>query len=197
MSLTYHNLLLPGLLVTLMIVGVLIGTSSAKEGSRQLVIDFTSKHAGELWRVLNDNVMGGRSKGGFEMGESTLYFSGRTNTNGGGFSSIRTVPIELDLSGSENIKLRVKGDGRRYIFTMQTTARATWFFRVNYWHTFETKADEWTEVTLPLEDFYPTHHGRRLRGPRLDTSDIRGLGLMIYDKQDGPFALEVDWITSE
>ena len=42
------------------------------------------------WRIVNDNVMGGRSRGDFEISEESLSFFGATNTNGGGFSSIRS-----------------------------------------------------------------------------------------------------------
>ena len=42
------------------------------------------------WRIVNDNVMGGRSRGHFEISEQSLSFFGTTNTNGGGFSSIRS-----------------------------------------------------------------------------------------------------------
>ena len=65
------------------------------------------------WYVVNDNVMGGRSDGDFRIEEGELHFAGRTNTDGGGFSSIRTDAVELDLAEYDGIRLRVKGDGRR------------------------------------------------------------------------------------
>ena len=52
------------------------------------------------WYVQNDNVMGGRSEGDFNISSGQLIFAGNTNTNGGGFSSIRTQTLKLDLSGS-------------------------------------------------------------------------------------------------
>lgn len=64
--------------------------------------------------MVNDNVMGGRSEGGFDQEPGRLVFAGRTNTRGGGFSSVRTKPLALDLSEYEGIRVRVKGDGRRY-----------------------------------------------------------------------------------
>ena len=75
------------------------------------------------WYVVNDNVMGGRSDGDFRIEEGELHFAGRTNTDGGGFSSIRTDAVELDLAGYDGIRLRVKGDGRRYTWRLTTTAR--------------------------------------------------------------------------
>ena len=103
-----------------------------------LLTDFTSGSADLGWYVLNDNVMGGRSEGTFKEEEGTLIFTGDTNPRGGGFSSIRTQTIELDLSGQSGIRLRVKGDGRRYTWRLTTDAR--WRGRqVAYWADFETR----------------------------------------------------------
>ena len=38
--------------------------------------------------------------------------------------------------------------------------------------------------------------GRRVRGPRLEISAINSVGFMIYDKQAGPFALDITGIES-
>lgn len=75
------------------------------------------------WFVQNDNVMGGRSEGGFELDSGTVYFSGVTNTNGGGFSSIRSRALNLDLSDFSGIRLKVKADGRKYTWSIQTDAK--------------------------------------------------------------------------
>ena len=142
------------------------------------------------WYVVNDNVMGGRSEGGFEQQADELVFTGRTNTNGGGFSSIRTKPLQLDLSNSSGVQLSVKGDGRRY--TWQLTSTARWRGRqISYWADFETVNGEWHTVNIPFASFVPRFRGYELEGPALDPREIAGMGLMIYDKQDGPFELRL------
>lgn len=61
--------------------------------------------------------------------------------------------------------------------------------------TFETVADEWTTVELPLDSFQPTFRGYRPRRVApLDPADVGQLGLMLTDKQEGSFRLEIDWI---
>jgi len=92
------------------------------KGAELMVTDFTASSPELGWYVQNDNVMGGRSEGGFESKQGELLFAGNTNTNGGGFSSIRTQPFKLDLSDYAGIRLRVKGDGRRYTWQLQTKA---------------------------------------------------------------------------
>ena len=156
-----------------------------------LLTDFTASSADLGWYVVNDNVMGGRSEGGFDMEDTTLVFAGRTNTRGGGFSSIRTRQLELDLSAHGGIRVRVLGDGRRYTWRLTTTAK--WRGReVGYWADFDTVEGEWRTVDIPFAAFEPQFRGYRLDGPVLDTSRIRGMGLMIYDKLDGPFSLHLD-----
>ena len=155
-----------------------------------MITDFTSDSADLGWYVLNDNVMGGRSEGGFRIAGAELQFAGRTNTNGGGFSSIRTQPMQLDLSDQEGIRLQVRGDGRRYTWRLTTTAR--WRGRqVSYWADFDTREGEWSTVDVPFDSFVPVFRGMRLDGPALNPGQITSMGLMIYDKQDGPFDLRL------
>jgi len=155
-----------------------------------MLTDFTSSSSNLGWHVVNDNVMGGRSEGSFELQHGELDFSGRTNTNGGGFSSIRTKPLQLDLSDHAGIQLHVKGDGRRYTWRLTSTAR--WRGRqISYWADFETRNGAWSTVNIPFSDFIPKVRGNQLDGPVLDSGQITGMGLMIYDNQDGPFKVHL------
>lgn len=165
------------------------GTQTVPTEAR-LLTDFTSSSADLEWYVVNDTVMGGRSEGGFELGPEGLRFTGRTNTNGGGFSSIRTRAVDLDLSGYEGIRLRLRGDGRRYTWRLTTDSR--WRGRViGYWAEFETRTDGWTDVDIPFARFRPTFRGRELEGPALDPARVSGMGLMIYDGRDGDFDMHL------
>lgn len=168
-----------------MFLGLLLMTSSGL-----LLTDFTSNSSDLGWYVVNDNVMGGRSEGDFEQQEGELRFTGRTNTNGGGFSSIRTQAVQLDLSNSTGIELKIRGDGRRYTWRLTTNAR--WRGRrISYWADFETREGEWSTINIPFASFVPQYRGYQLEGPALDPAQITGMGLMIYDKQDGPFELHL------
>ena len=164
--------------------------SDSHPNEELLLTDFTSNSSDLGWYVVNDNVMGGRSDGDFEQDQGELSFTGHTNTNGGGFSSIRTKPVQLDLSGHDGIQLRVKGDGRRYTWRLTSTAR--WRGRqVSYWADFETRNGTWSTVNISFSSFIPRYRGYQLDGPALDPGQITGMGLMIYDKQDGPFNLRL------
>ena len=174
-------------------VGLLLMTPLYPEpaaGDERLLTDFTSASADFGWYVVNDNVMGGRSEGGFKIEQGELFFGGSTNTRGGGFSSIRTAPLELDLSSYDGVRLKVFGDGRRYTWRITTEAR--WRGRrVSFWADFDTTDGEWRTVDIPFANFIPQFRGYRLEGPGVNPAEITGMGLMIYDKQDGPFELRL------
>lgn len=147
------------------------------------------------WTTVNDNVMGGKSKGGPTFANGVLTFAGSTNTDGGGFSSIRTNPEDHDLSGQAGLLLRVRGDGRTYMASLRTDA-STDRWKIPFRAEFETVEGEWQTVFIPFEKFTPTFWGREIRDnpPTLELDKVQAIGLMIYDKKDGPFKLEVDWI---
>ena len=80
-----------------LLAAVLCGAHAGEE-ARMTPID--TPGAELAWQTVNDNVMGGRSRGGHTREGGTLVFAGSTNTRGGGFSSIRaSLPEVLDLSG--------------------------------------------------------------------------------------------------
>ena len=63
--------------------------------------------------------------------------------------------------------------------------------QVSYWADFETDKGAWTLVNIPFSSFIPRYRGYQLDGPALDPGRIKGMGLMIYDNQDGPFELHL------
>jgi NADH dehydrogenase [ubiquinone] 1 alpha subcomplex assembly factor 1 len=187
-----------GMIASAWIAGVLLMTfpgsppdaSGSDAGGTRMLADFTIDPVEPGWYVVNDNVMGGRSEGGFSIEQGELRFAGRTNTDGGGFSSIRTESVQLDLSKYAGIRLRVKGDGRRYTWRLTTNAR--WRGQdVGYWADFDTDDGAWVTVDIPFSRFIPQYRGTRLDGPELDPAQITGMGLMIYDRLDGPFELHL------
>ncbi len=183
-----HSLLAGLLLMT--ISDTSLNAADSHQGREVLLTDFGGGGSDMGWYVVNDTVMGGRSEGDFSQADGELSFAGRTNTRGGGFSSIRTRSLQLDLSNHEGIRLRVRGDGRRYTWRLTTTAR--WRGReVSYWADFATVAGEWSTVDIPFSNFVPRFRGYELDGPALDTGQVTGMGLMIYDNRDGRFELQL------
>ncbi|MFG0258759.1 MAG: CIA30 family protein [Phycisphaerales bacterium JB041] len=162
----------------------------------RVVVGFLDASASERWITVNDGVMGGRSSGGPSFADGLMTFSGVTNTNGGGFSSIRTQPSEWAFGDADGLLFRVRGDGRKYIAAVTTDTRiGRW--DVSYWAEFQTSGDGgWQTVALPFASFVPTMFGEDVSGrvAALEPRDAETLGLYIYDKQDGPFRIDVAWI---
>ncbi|MEL6499106.1 MAG: CIA30 family protein [Planctomycetota bacterium] len=159
------------------------------------------------WRTVNDNIMGGRSQGGGTFENGALIFAGSTNTNGGGFSSVRAGDKQWDLSAFDGLAARVRADGRTYVFHAQTDLtddRGTVFYRGEFTteQLIDTTGaaasgdDSWQTVCVPFEAFDPFVRGQNLRGQiaGLDPSSVRSIGVMIDDGLDGPFRLEADWV---
>ena len=186
-----HYAKITALAVFQVAIGLIYGTANSQETQIMdtlILSEFTGDSLDLGWYIQNDNVMGGQSQGSFEIVSDELIFSGNTNTDGGGFSSIRTHPLQLNLSDRSGIRVKVKGDGRRYTWHLQTDAR--WRGRsVNYWADFNTSMDEVVSVDIPFTSFVPQFRGFKLDGPELNTRQITQLGLYIYDKNDGPFEL--------
>ena len=154
-----------------------------------VITSFEEEETGLDWFVVNDDVMGGRSRSAATVAGSQLTFTGAINTNGGGFASVRTAPEPLELSAFDGVRLRVRGDGRTYKFRLTTDES-----RISYMAPFTTQAGEWLEVDLDFAEFLPSWRGRRLHRPPVDPATIDSVGFMLSDRRDGPFQLEVDWI---
>lgn len=158
------------------------------------LLDFTDPADVAQWRPVDDVVMGGVSRSVFsQAGPGVARFRGNVSLeNFGGFASVRTPPRAWDTAGATAFVLRVRGDGHQYKFTLRTSDG---FDGIQYQARFTAPAGAWSEVRLPVDGFVATFRGRKVPfAPALDPDCVRALGLMISDKQAGPFELLVDWI---
>ncbi len=160
------------------------------------VAEFTPEEMETLgWTIVDDGVMGGLSQGQREIGKDGIlrFFGTLSLENNGGFSSLRSKNVAMDLSDAEGLVLRVKGDGRSYQVRLSTDAE----FRggeVSFQAEFATKKDEWTEVKVPFKNLLGSWRGVKLPDKTFDAAKVRRVGLLLGDKKQGPFALHVDWI---
>jgi monofunctional biosynthetic peptidoglycan transglycosylase len=165
-------------------------TMNADTNAGKALFDFqtTTNQAG--WQVVNDDVMGGVSRSAFTVTNGAAVFRGEVSlANNGGFASVRSQPARHDLSGCQTFVLRVRGDGRRYKFTVRTE---TGWDAPLYQVSFPTKRGVWEEQRLAMKDFVPTFRGRVLTGaPPLDPAKVVSVGLLIADQQAGPFEIQV------
>lgn len=158
------------------------------------IFDFTIDSSLDSWYIMDDVVMGGRSDGNMKINEDGhgLFHGDVSLENNGGFSSVRYRPELLDVSDYKSCKLRVKGDGKSYQFRIKSDA----YDRFSYIYTFDTTG-EWETVVIPLHDMYPSFRGRRLDMDNYSGQTLAELAILIGNKKNESFQLEIDKITLE
>jgi NADH dehydrogenase [ubiquinone] 1 alpha subcomplex assembly factor 1 len=170
--------------------GIVMGV----EAKEKLIFGFDKPGEAEQWRTINDPVMGGMSQSSFQVTEKkTALFSGIVSLkNSGGFASVSSLPSDYNLSGFAGIAIRVKGDGKRYKFTIKTDTAFTGF---TYQSPFSTIKGEWTVIYAPFKNYVPSFRGSVMKDAEpIDAKKVKSFGFLIADKQEGPFRLEIDWI---
>ena len=170
---------------------VYVGTERAASMTDETGFRIDFADASSAWYSVNDNVMGGVSRGGLAasyegMGRFTGQLSMRNN---GGFSSVRTQVANASLAGYDGVEMRVRGDGRQYtLLAAPSNARGSW--QGNFRAT-----QDWQTIRVPFEEMELSVRGwRPSNSPTLTGRDIGMIGLLVADKQTRPFQLEIDWI---
>ena len=116
--------------------------------------------AAHEWRVINDTVMGGVSESTFEPTNTGAAFHGTVSlAHGGGFASVRAPTGAYDLSKAAGLQVHLRGDGKRYMWTLYTHPGG----RISYRISFDAPT-EWTMLTLPFDACEPYRRGRRVPG---------------------------------
>ena len=168
----------------------------SKEKTTNMLIDFTDKKAGHQMNVVNDGVISGLSLGTSEMTQNdSLLLKGNISLkNHGGFSSFRISGQRWDLSDWKGIEIHVRGDGRSYGLRATTEER---FLRssVSFTADFKTVKDDWVKLRIPFSAMKASWRGRKL-DRNFDPAQIKGLGIILADKQAGKFALEIKSISA-
>lgn len=159
-------------------------------------INLIEQGAPDGWYVINDGVMGGISQSRVTFTDrGTMLFSGEVSLeNNGGFASVRHNAYAFAFGQGEGLRLRVKGDGKTYQLRVRTSDR---FDGMAYKADFKTLRDVWQDEFIPWDRFTATYRGRTVRdAPALEGQPIHQVGFLIADKQEGRFALEVEFLGS-
>lgn len=157
----------------------------------QTIFDFTTTADISQWRIVNDGVMGGLSRGSFSLtSEGYGLFKGAVSLdNNGGFTSVRYPFAPLTTNEDSKIKLRLKGDGKEYQFRIKDNARQYYSYII----TFETNGD-WQDIEIPLSQMVPSFRGRTLNLPNFSENQIEEIVFLIANKKEERFELLLDTI---
>lgn len=163
----------------------------------KVLFDFTDPNAASAWHAIDDRVMGGISRSSLRGDPAGhAVFEGEVSLErNGGFASIRCDPGERGLPGAEACLLELReprefhGCNKTFKLSILTDDG---FDSLNYQAGFAPAGIDWQTLRLPLADFRATFRGREVPGaPALDPACIRQIGLMIAERQSGPFGLDI------
>jgi NADH dehydrogenase [ubiquinone] 1 alpha subcomplex assembly factor 1 len=139
-------------------------------------------------RVINDDVMGGRSRSTLLRTATGLLFEGEVSlANGGGFASFR-APLDLPPRAAA-VQVACRGDERRYRFVLRTAEGSR---AAQYQAPFIAPRSR-TTLSFAPGDFVARLRGRLVAAPPLCLAEVRAFGLLIGDGQSGPFRVELDF----
>jgi NADH dehydrogenase [ubiquinone] 1 alpha subcomplex assembly factor 1 len=155
------------------------------------LFDFADRAEAGAWAPIDDRVMGGisRSRLRHDPAGHAVFEGNVSLERNGGFASVRSAPAVRGRTGAQTCVLEVQGEAKRFKLNFLTEDA---FDGLNYQATFIPDSDRWHSLRIPLAEFRPSFRGREVSGaPRLDPARIRQVGLMIADRQAGPFALAI------
>lgn len=156
-----------------------------------MIYNFNKNSSLQDWRIIDDGVMGGLSKGNFSINEEgNGVFSGIVSLeNNGGFSSVRHQFDKINATKDSKVLIRLKGDGKSYQFRIKDKYDTYY----SYITTFETSGD-WQTIEIKLSDLYPSFRGRRLNAPNFNGTSFEEIVFLIGNKKKESFQLVLDKI---
>lgn len=150
------------------------------------LLDFSRPEVVQTFWVINDVVMGGVSTSRLGSTGGAMVFKGEVSLeNGGGFASFRG-PVKFPRQ-SAALLLKVRGDGRRYKLTLKLDDSTS---TAQYQAVFVAPR-EWETLRFEPADFVASFRGRAVVAPIVRFVDVQYIGLLISDKQSGPFNIEL------
>jgi monofunctional biosynthetic peptidoglycan transglycosylase len=158
------------------------------------LLDFSNVKNSIRFFKADDGVMGGKSISSMTLENKILIFKGNLSlANNGGFASSFFSVNFPNLANYSTLRLRVKGDGRRYGCSIISALNIS---SVVHRYYFNTVKDVWIEVDIPFADFYPTRRWETLPSTlKINKESITSIGFIIADKVENTFKLEIESIS--
>jgi hypothetical protein len=155
------------------------------------LFDFATAGAVHGWIAIDDRVMGGVSRSRLRHDpEGHAVFEGAVSLQrNGGFASVRSGPGERGQADAQACFIETRGENRRFKLSLFTDDG---FDSLNYQTGFAPTGADWQTLSVPIGAFRASFRGREVPGaPALDPARIRQVGLLIADRQAGPFSLDI------
>ncbi len=150
------------------------------------LLEFSAPSSAQVFRVINDAVMGGVSMSRLHVSDGALVFEGEVSLdNNGGFASFRG-PVRLPATASA-LLVTLRGDGQHYKLTLKLDdSNSTAQYQARF-----TAPGDWTTLRFVPGDFTASFRGRAITAPPLVFGEVRTIGVLISDRQAGAFHIEL------
>ena len=158
---------------------------------QKTIYDFKKSGNISRWVVIDDIVMGGRSKGAFKMHPDGYgVFEGDVSLeNNGGFSSIRYRFDKIKVNPDNKIAFRVKGNKNSFQVRVKESAETEYSYIAEF-----STSGNWQTIEIPLKDMYPSFRGRKLNQPNFSHKQIEEITFLIGNGKAEKFQLLIDKI---
>ncbi len=160
------------------------------------LFDFSPEKQSGSWYVVADRVTGGGSTGSFGEGRgkyasfSGVVVAGKSD----GWVSVWSHDEKMDLSRFTGLLLRVRGDGRTYRVALKMSRGVD---AIQYMGRVTPPRSGWSLVHIRFNDLIPMFRGAILNdAPLFQPRQACAVGLMIADRQEGPFELLIERISA-
>ncbi len=162
--------------------------------SNQYIIDFGKTTESQKWTTVVDGVMGGKSTSELLELNNSILFSGEISLkNNGGFASLRGVRNYEDLSNYTTVEIKYRSAGQDFALRL---LKHEAFYLPYFKHNFETTNWDWKTINIPLELFseyrLSDETGNTVTNDEL--KKINRLGIIVSNKIEGQFKIEIDYI---
>jgi hypothetical protein len=160
----------------------------------QFIINFGNSEKNQKWTTVVDGVMGGKSTSNITELNNSMLFSGDISLkNNGGFASIRGGRNYENLSKYSTVEVKYRSAGQDFALRL---LKHEAFYLPYFKHNFETTDWNWDTVSIPLEVFEEyrlnDETGSSLTNEELEK--INRLGIIVSNKIEGMFKIEIDYI---
>ena len=171
--------------VHVLVLGATLTLMPSAHGGSSL-LDFSRPEVVRAFRVINDGVMGGVSTSRLSPVAGAMLFEGELSLeNNGGFASFRGA-VRLPAE-STALLLTVRGDGQRYKLTLKLDdGTGTPQYQAAF-----VAPHAWRTLRFEPADFAASFRGRPVAAPIVRFADVQCFGVLISDRQSGPFKIEL------
>ena len=141
----------------------------------------TVSNLGKDWRLITDQVMGGKSTGSLShdnyLGRNCLRMKGQVSTkNNGGFIQIAldlTTDKPFDASAYEGITIDVAGNNEQYNLHLRTSD--LWLPWQSYRAVFNA-TEQWNTIKIPFSQLIPYRTFRAFRKNKIERIGLVAIG---------------------